>query len=102
MIEFNGTNYELKYTLKRIEMIENSTGVPMMSDLVKNSGMLSVAHLRTYIAYALKEEGAEAFMKIGEATKIAEALMEKESYAVLAGAVLEALQRDCPFFFRED
>lgn len=100
MLEFNEKQYELKYNLKRIEMIENSTGTPMMAELRNNGGMLSISHLKTYVAMALKEQGADVFVKTKAGMEIAEALIENAGYVEVNGAVLEALERDCPFFFR--
>ena len=42
MFEANGKKYELKFNLKRIEMIENAMGMPSMPELFKNRGMLSI------------------------------------------------------------
>lgn len=100
MLEFNGKPYELKYNLKRIEMIENSTGTPMMAELRNNGGMLSIGHLKAYFAMALKEQGADTFVKPKTGMEMAEALIENEGYIAVNGAVIEALERDCPFFFR--
>lgn len=99
MIEFNGKRFVLKYNLKRVEMIENAAGTPTMAEIVKNKGMFSVSLLKTYFAYALKEEGSDVFVPLKRAMEIAEALIESEGYIAVNGAVLEALERDCPFFF---
>ena len=40
--EFNGKEYELKYSMKRIEMIESVTDMPTMAALQKYRGMLSL------------------------------------------------------------
>lgn len=96
MIEIDGKNYELKYNLKRVEMIENATGTPVMA------AMLSLTALKTYFAYGLKEEGADAFVPTKTGLAMAEALIQNEGYLKVSGEVLEALERDCPFFFRED
>lgn len=100
MFEINGKNYVLKYNLKRVEMIENATGLPMMSDLYSHRSMMSLSSLKTYFAYGLKEEGADAFVAPKKGMEMAEALIESEGYMRVNGAVLEALERDCPFFFQ--
>ena len=38
--EVNGKEYELKYSMKRIEMIESVTDMPTMAALQKYRGML--------------------------------------------------------------
>ena len=100
MFEINGKNYVLKYNLKRVEMIENATGVPMMSDLYSHRSMMGLTALKTYFAYGLKEEGADAFVAPKKGMEMAEAMIENEGYLAVNGAVLEALERDCPFFFQ--
>lgn len=101
MIEFDGKSYELKYSLKRIEMIEAATGTPIMAEINKHQAMLSLSALKIYFAYGLKEEGADAFVPPKEGMQKAEALIESEGYLAVCGSVLETLERDCPFFFRE-
>ena len=39
MFEYNGKEYELKYNLKRVELIENTVGMPMMADIASHKGM---------------------------------------------------------------
>ena len=102
MFEINGKNYELKYNLKRIEMIENATGVPVMADISKNRGLLSIASLKTYVAYGLKDQDTDTYVKIKEGIEMADSLISSKEagYSIVDGAVMEALERDCPFFFQ--
>lgn len=100
MIEIDGKNYVLKYNISRIEMIENSTGKSVMADIRANSGMLSIASLKLYFAYGLKEEGSDVFYPTKKALEIAEQLILRDGYTTICGTVVEALERDCPFFFR--
>lgn len=99
MVEYNGKKYELKYNLKRIEMIESVTNMPTMAEIQRTRGYLGVAALKTYFAYALKEAGADVFVKVKEGMDICEALIETEGYENVCGLVLESMQRDVPFFF---
>lgn len=100
MIQYSGKNYVLKYNMKRIEMIEAVTSMPTLADLKRTGGMLSLASLKAYIAYGIKEEGKDTFLTYKEGVKIAEALIEQNGYTEVCAIVLEALQRDCPFFFQ--
>lgn len=102
MFEINGKEYDLKYNMKRVELIENAIGMPMMAELSNHKGMFGLTALKTYFAYGLKEEGSDVFVKVKDGMKMAEDLIENEGYVNVNGAVLEALQRDCPFFFRAD
>ncbi len=99
MIEVNGKKYILKYNLKRIELIESVTNMPTMAEIQRTRGYLGVMALKSYFAYALKEEGADSFVKPKEGMEICEALIESEGYENVCGLVLENMQRDVPFFF---
>lgn len=100
MFEIGKKTYVLKYNMKRVEMIENAVGMPMMAELAAHKGMLGLTALKTYFAYGLKEEGADVFVKPKDGMEMAEKLIESEGYIAVNGAVLEALERDCPFFFQ--
>lgn len=100
MIEVEGKNYTLKYNIGRIEMIESATGIPTMAELNKNSGMFSIRSLKTYFAYGLKEDGSDIFVPTKRAMDIADALIVAEGYPKMCGLVVQALERDCPFFFQ--
>lgn len=100
MFEISGNEYELKYNLKRIELIEAATGEPLMASLQKNRAMLSISHLKIYFSLALKEVGADGFVPPKKGQEFAEALIESEGYEYVNMCIVEALQRDCPFFFR--
>lgn len=101
MIEINGKEYDLKFGLGRIEMIENATGVPVMSEIYKNNGMLSIANLKTYFAFALKETGSDHYEKFKVGQDVAQSLIEERGYMYVNATVVNALERDCPFFFQE-
>ena len=100
MIEIDGKNYVLKYNIGRIQMIENRTGKSVLADIRVNSGMLSIASLKVYFAYGLKEEGSDVFYPTKKALDIAEQLILRDGYTAVCGIVMEALERDCPFFFQ--
>ncbi len=102
MIEYGGKKYVLKYNMKRIEMIESVTNMPTMADLRRTGGMLSLASLKAYIAYGIKEECSEVFLKPKKGMELAESMIESIGYTDVCTTVLEALERDCPFFFQVD
>lgn len=101
MITYGGKNYVLKYNMKRIELIEGVTNMPTLADLQRTRGLLSLASLKTYVAYGIKEDGADTFLNPKKGMEIAESLIESNGYPDVCAIVLEALERDCPFFFRE-
>ncbi len=102
MFEYNGNSYVLKYNMKRIEMIESQTNMPTMAEIRRTGGMLGVASLKAYIAYAVKEEGSDAFLPPKKGIELAESLIESNGYADVCAMVLESIERDCPFFFQAD
>ena len=102
MIQINNREYELKYNIGRIELIENVTKKPTLAALSESGGMLGVSSLKAYFAYGLKEAGSDIFVPIKEGMKLAEELIQAEGYSNVCGLVINILERDCPFFFRAD
>lgn len=101
MLEINGKTYELKYTVGRIRMIEDTLGISLMATMVNANGMLSISQLCTCVAFGLREMGKN-YVDFNEGIKIADELLEKKGYANITTTVIEAVQRDCPFFFQAD
>lgn len=99
--EYEGKEYELKFSGKKIEIIEQVTGKSIMTNMVNNNGLLSLSDLRTYFTNGLKEiDGSYAPASV--ANKIYDGLQETSSYTEIVTNIVEAVQRDCPFLFRED
>lgn len=101
MIEYDGKKYTLKYNMKRIEMIESVTEMPTFAEIKRTGGFLGITPLKAYIAYGIKEEGEDTFLKPKKGMEIAESIIESNGYHEVCAMVLEALERDCPFFFPE-
>ena len=101
MFTIDGKDYELRYSLKRVEMIEKATGGSMMASLVNNKGMLSIGEVKTFLSYGLKgmDEG-DGHVSIPQGEKYAEQLLETLGYAPVIAPIMEALERDCPFLFQ--
>lgn len=95
---YDGKEYELKYNLKRLEMIEGNTSLPTMAQISRTGGYFGISDLKVYISMGLKEKGADVFVMPRPAGRIAEAIIEQD-YKDACASVLEALERDCPFFF---
>ena len=102
MLEINGKIYEFKYTVGRIRMIEDTLGISLMETMVNSKGMLSISKICNFIAFGLKEKGKEGYVDFNEGMKIADELLEEKGYANITTTVIEAIQRDCPFFFQAD
>ena len=100
MFEIDGKQYKLKYNIGRIQMIEAATGRSVMADMAKDGGMLGISQLKIYFAYGLKEDGVDTFVPVKRGMEMCEALIESEGYVKICGSVVEALEENCPFFFR--
>lgn len=97
VFEIDGKSYDIAYNIKRIEMYENMFGSIIAS--VSNSGAFSVPQLRGLIGYGLRFEGG-SWVNPKHGMEMAYGLIEEYGYPELSSAVIEALERDCPFFFQ--
>lgn len=102
MFNFQNKEYELRFNMKRIEMIEAVTNMPTMASLSQSKGMLKLSDLKTYFGYALKENGSDVFVPVKTSLEIADEFIREKGYAKATELVLTALERDCPFFFQEN
>lgn len=100
MIEYDGKSFVLKFNIGRVELIEQQTNMPTLVQMKRTEGMLGLHELKTYFAYGLKEENSDVFYPIKKGYEICEKLIETLGYTAVVGMVLEALERDCPFFFQ--
>lgn len=96
--DVDGESYEVGFNMKRIEMYE-SGHKPLMASFAQNGGTFSVAELKALCAYGLKKEGG-AYVNPKKGQEMAEGLIEANGYFEVYGAVTEALERDCGFFFK--
>lgn len=101
MFEYDGKNFELKFNINRIELIEEQTQMPTLIQVQRTSGMFKLRDLKIFFAYGLKEEGADVFYSIKKGFELCEKLIEEKGYPYVSALVLESLQRDCPFFFQD-
>lgn len=96
--EVDGTTYEIAYTIKRIEMYETVHG-PYLTLVTKNNGWFSILELCDLVAYGLKAEGGE-YVNPAKGREMAEGIVEANGYHDTYNAVIEAMRRDCGFFYR--
>ena len=98
-LKYKGQNLDLKYDIGRIKIIEKATNMPLMALLSKTSGMMSLETLETYFAYGLKNID-NSYVPVSKGLEIADDLIQNEGYSKIVSIVVDALQRDCPFFFQ--
>ena len=99
MFTFDDKDFEFKFNIGRIELIEQVTEMPTLSNINRTGGMLSIKDLKYYFAYALKEANSDFFFPIKKGMEMCERMIEEQGYEVVCGLVLSSLERDCPFFF---
>ena len=101
MFEVKGKQYDLKFNLKRIELIENAINGSLVAVLASTNGMLPIGALKATLAYTMKETGSDSFVSFKQGQEMAESLIEANGYTSVVTEVIEAVQRDCGFLFQE-
>ena len=101
MFTYNEKDYELKFNIKRLEIIEKATGKSSVGMMVAdNNGIMGVSSVMAFYSYGLKEAGADTFVAPKVAQEICEARMNEIGYMEVVKELQGAIQHDCPFLFR--
>ncbi len=100
MFTIEDKEYEIEFSQKRIEIIENTLNRSVMEIFNNSSALMTIRELKTFTAYGLKQAGATAFVNPAQGMQIAEKLLDVNGYAPLLEAVTGAIHRDCGFFFQ--
>lgn len=100
MFEHNGKNYELKFNLGRLKLVENYLKMPTVADIVQTNGALSIGSIETYFGFCLKEVGSDIFVDRKTGVEIADAMIEKNGYLSVNNMIIEKMNQDMPFLFR--
>lgn len=101
MFEFDGKEYELKYNLKRVEMIEDVTGAPTLRVISRNGMLLS--QLKAYIGMGIVDtDNEEEMVSRKKGFDLAEKIIQTKGVVWANVEVINALRRDCGFFFQND
>lgn len=99
MLELStGEKFELRYSIKRVELIEESLKTSILAPFM--GGVPTIKQLKIIIGYALKKEGADAYLL---PTKGMECAAEYISEAGIIEAITQAeaaIERDCPFLLK--
>ena len=91
-------DYELCYSMKRIQMIEGSMGGKSL--LSAMSGVPAISDLVKMCAYGLRVSGKQGWISPTQGTRVAETAIENDGFMVVYREVSEALERDCGFLFQ--
>ncbi len=101
MLVHNGENYELRYNVNRVTMIEQAIKKPLVQ--VLQQGAMSLAEIKVCVAYGLVKEGSHSHILPKKGAEIADVLLnERGSYQKLSDEIADAIERDCGFFFPKD
>ena len=100
MFEFNGKEYELKFNIERIKLVENFLKLPTVADIIQTNGALSLNAIEVYFGYCLKELGSDTFVSRKEGAKIAQELMKEKGYLAVNNMIIEKMSVDMPFLFQ--
>lgn len=102
MFTIEDKEYDIEFSQKRIEAIENNLNRSVMDIISRSNAMMTLKELKTFVSYGLKQTGATAFVNPAQGMQIANKLLEVNGYARLLEAVFTAIERDCGFFFQVD
>lgn len=100
MFELNGKEYELKFNIERIKLVENFLKLPTVADIVQTNGALSINAIEVYFGYCLKEVGSDTFVSRKDGAEIAEDLMKEKGYLAVNNMIIEKMSEDMPFLFQ--
>jgi len=96
---FNGIEYELKYNLKTVEVIEEASGgVSVVSSIVFKKGMLSIQELTIWGGNALYCDGVRLSPKKG--IPLIKEWMQEVGYTTAVSLITVTLVRDCDCLFQ--
>ena len=99
LIEHNGSRYKLTYTEEIIEFIEKILGHSVMGSIYQNNAMMPYGDLKYMFIYGLMDYEGKRVSET-KALNVWQDIKKEIGYKDLVGLVLEAFQRDCPFFFQ--
>lgn len=99
MITVNGKEYDLKFNIARVQLIEKACGAGVMETLVRSNGMMPLQLLLSCVAFGLLGEDG-IYIAVKHGMEHAQRMVEEQGYQAVDMMVVDALQRDCPFFFQ--
>jgi len=99
-IEYDGTQYELKFNLERLKLIEGALQKPIISVYTEHKGAFSFDEMEKVFQISLKEIGSDFFCTNKKAKEIFEAVIQQENgYRDINNYIALKLQENCPFLF---
>lgn len=99
MFELEDKILDLKFDIRSISQIERMTGGGVMAAMVNNSAMFTINEMQTYLGVGLIDDAGKRF-NFKQAQNIGMDLIQQEGYVTMCSAIIDALERDCPFLFQ--
>lgn len=97
MISDGKQDYELVFSMKRLQMMERAMGDKSLMMAFK--GVPSITDLLTACAYGMRLAGKDSWVSPSQGYAAAERAMESQGFTPVYREVSEALERDCGFLF---
>ena len=98
-LTMNDKPVELKFTIARVERVEQAMGKSIAS--IFSTGQLTISEIKAMFGFGLKYEDG-GWVSPQQGMEYAEKLLQETDYTNVSNIIAEAIQRDCPFFFRMD
>lgn len=103
MFKIDEKDYELKFNLTRIGVIEDALGKSLVAALaVTDNCQMAIKDIRTIFGYSLKEVGADTFVVPKTAKDLCDAYMEEHGYMQTVNLILKQVADDLGFLFRQN
>lgn len=102
MFEYKEKQYELKFTIGRLKLIERAAdGKSAMAQLAADdNGMMSLAACERFFSFGLKEAGSDTFCTPQKGAEVCDDMITEQGYSYVIRLIQESLYHDCPFLFR--
>lgn len=90
---------DIRYTTKRLELIESALGEMSILGILNANKMLSFAQTKKVLGYALTDEDGKP-IPISNALDLAEEIIKEKGLASVLGVVIGKMNEDLPFLFQ--
>ena len=101
MFEYREKTYDFKFSIGRIDLIEQRIGTSLISIIGKSSGAFPVSVLTASFGFAVKStDTPDVYLSYKDGKEMAEAMIEELGYFTVNEMVADAMMRDLPFFFQ--
>lgn len=100
MFTYKEKDYELKFSLKQIELVENHCKKSLVADIVATNGALPISTIKVFFGFCLKDLSNDKFVAQKEGAEIAEEMIKTEGYLKVNNMIIQKMSEDVPFLFQ--